>query len=333
MIEFVFTIDYEIYGNGQGSLRNQVYEPTKELITIFNKRNAKLVVFPEVAELEIIEASGADPAINMIRDQLSFLHRHGYELGLHIHPWWDSAERKDGRWILNYGRYNMGHQNKDWIDQILDRSITYLRRLINDPDFNPISFRAGHLIFQPTQPLSSALVERGIKVDSSVYKGGLWHKHNLDYRRAPKNEYYWKFTADITKSESDGEILEVPIHTHMAPTWTIFTSKRTGLQQKGKAAKQTATKVFGRLRDIMRFRYPLKYDLGQMTRSEVTQMMTRTICIDQKSPTTYRPIVVIMHTKDEIDLSVVDNLLEYLEHKHIKTSTLAEVHKKIMTFE
>jgi hypothetical protein len=40
-----------------------------------------------------------------------------------------------------------------------------------------------------------------------------------------------------------------------------------------------------------------------------------------------------MHTKDEIDLSVVDNLLEYLEHKHIKTSTLAEVHKKIMTFE
>ena len=36
MIECIFTIDYEIYGNGQGLLRDQVYEPARKLKEVFD---------------------------------------------------------------------------------------------------------------------------------------------------------------------------------------------------------------------------------------------------------------------------------------------------------
>ena len=55
MIECIFTIDYEIYGNGEGSLRELVYEPSQRLIHIFKKLNKRFVVFIEAAELEKIQ--------------------------------------------------------------------------------------------------------------------------------------------------------------------------------------------------------------------------------------------------------------------------------------
>ena len=39
MIQCIFTIDYEIYGNGTGSLKELVYDPAKKLAAIFQKQN------------------------------------------------------------------------------------------------------------------------------------------------------------------------------------------------------------------------------------------------------------------------------------------------------
>ena len=55
MLECIFTLDYEIYGDGHGSLRELVYEPAKRLKEVFEDAGAKLVVFVEVAELEKID--------------------------------------------------------------------------------------------------------------------------------------------------------------------------------------------------------------------------------------------------------------------------------------
>ena len=48
MIEFVFTIDYEIYGNGTGALSELVYEPARRLKDLFQNYNARFVAFVEV---------------------------------------------------------------------------------------------------------------------------------------------------------------------------------------------------------------------------------------------------------------------------------------------
>src|SRR3990170_6172300 len=99
MVECIFTIDYEIYGNGDGSLKGLVYEPAQKLKGIFDKAGAKFVVFVEVAEMEKIEASKTDSAIDEVKNQVQELHRQGHEIALHLHPQWYNASYENGRWL------------------------------------------------------------------------------------------------------------------------------------------------------------------------------------------------------------------------------------------
>ena len=217
MIECIFTVDYEIYGNGEGSLRDLVYEPAERLNEIFHKWSAPFVVFTEVAELQMIEATRTDPAIDLVKRQLRDFHRSGVELGLHLHPQWCNARHVAGRWVLDYSEYNLCLLPQRRIIEIVDRAIGYLRDVLAIADFTPLSFRAGNWLFQPTQAAAEVLAQRGIKIDSSVYKGGMRHQYHLDYRGALRNSYYWKFTDKVDVPVGDGVLLELPIYTQMVP--------------------------------------------------------------------------------------------------------------------
>lgn len=328
MIECIFTIDYEIYGNGTGSLRELVYDPAERLMATFQKRNARFVVFVEVAELEIIEAKSIDSAIESVKHQIRDFRKDGFEIGLHLHPWWYNAHRQNGGWILDQSEYNLCALPGERIAQIIDRGISYLRRILGESDFTPLSHRAGHLLFQNTQAAARVLAERGIKVDSSVYKGGLWAQHDLDYRPALRNGYYWRFTGDANVPDPQGILLEIPIYTQMVPTWKMFTNKRIGLQQKGSSSAHTGKKILSRMIDFLRFRYPLKFDLCQMSLKELTRIMDAVFLEEQKDPTSFRPIAAIGHTKDLVDFETVESFLAYLNEKEIKISTFEEVYPK-----
>jgi len=333
MIKCIFTIDYEIYGNGQGSLKELVYDPMERLLAIFRKHQTGFVVFVEVAELEMLEAKGTDSAINLVKQQLRNFYSEGFELGLHLHPQWYNARHEKGKWLLDYNEYNLCALPKERIVQIVDRSIAYFRDLLGVADFIPLSFRAGNWLFQPTQTVANVLVEQGIKVDSSVFKGGLQHQHKLDYRRALKNGHYWRFFDDVNVPTPRGALLELPIHTQMVPFWRMLTSKRIALQRKGNSTdqtnkNQTGKKKLYRLMDFLRLWHPLKFDFCRMTINELTRMVDTVIKEDQRDPTSFRPIVAIGHTKDLIDFQTVESLLSYLEQQKIKVTTFKEVYPK-----
>src|SRR5437868_9842034 len=232
MLECIFTLDYEIYGDGHGSLRELVYEPAKRLKEVFEDAGAKLVVFVEVAELEKIDEVRTDSAIDDVKAQIREFHRDGHEIALHIHPQWYNASYQDGTWKLDYSEYNLCTLAEDRIDSIVARSIRFLREVLDDADFIPVSFRAGNWLFQPTAVISGVLSRHGIKIDSSVYKGGRQRQHELDYRAAIANGYYWNFSADVNVSELTGPLLEIPVYTRMVPFWKMATAKRIGLQSK-----------------------------------------------------------------------------------------------------
>lgn len=328
MIELIFTLDYEIYGNGEGSLRELVVEPARKLKDIFDQSGAKMVVFVEAAELEKIEQSGSDPAINEVRNQIRSLHRDGYEIGLHIHPQWYNARREDGRWVLDYSEYNMCVLPRERISQIVDRSIGYLGDLLGVPGFAPLCFRAGNWLFQPALPLAGVLLERGVKVDSSVYKGGFQRQQGLDYRRALKNGYYWRFGDDANVEDAQGTLLELPIYTQMVPFWKMATGKRIGLQQKGGGGVKSGNGRLSRLGDFLRFKYPLKFDFCRMTLEELTRMLDAVIEKDREDPTSFKPLVAIGHTKDLVDTKTVEAFLGCLKEKGIRVSTFADVYEK-----
>lgn len=329
MIECIFTLDYEVYGNGDGSLQELVYAPAAKLKSLFDEHQAKFVVFAEAVELERIERYQTDPYIGEIGQQLREFHTQGFEIGLHVHPWWYNARRQDGTWVLDYDEYTMAALSRERIGQMIDESISYLRRTLQRPDFQPLSFRAGHLLFRPACTLAAALAERGICIDSSVYPGGVWRQYQLDYRQALRNGPYWRFTADASVPDAGGELLEVPIHTRMVPVWTMFTSKRVALERRNSSASQTGKKLLHRLTDFARFRRPLKLDFCHMTIDEFSESMDRIQHDDRRDPATFRPIVAIGHSKELVDFEAVGSFLSSLQKRRIRVSTFADIYDRL----
>ncbi len=328
MIECIFTIDYEIYGNGEGSLRKLVYEPARILKEIFFRRNGRFVVFVEVAEMEMIQAKNTDSAIDLVKDQIRDFYNEGFELGLHLHPQWYNAQYENGKWLLDYSEYNLCTLSQERMSRIINRSVSYLRDVLGASDFTPLSFRAGNWLFQPTHTLAAVLAAQGIRVDSSVFKGGLQQQHRLDYRQALKNGYFWRFQDEVNVLDPKGALLELPIYTQMVPTWKVLTTKRIGLQQKGPPASLNSQNGFYRVMDFLRLRYPLKLDFCRMTMGELTHTVDKVIQEEQQNPEPFKPIVAIGHTKDLVDLKTVASFLTYLTEKSIPVSTFVDVYQK-----
>lgn len=321
MIECIFTLDYEVYGNGTGSLNELVFEPAERLKEIFLGWNARFVAFVEAAEFEQIEAQGTDPAIEPVRCQIHDLHRRGFEIGLHLHPQWCNARHKNGHWILDTSEYNLCTLSISRIREIVAGSLNYLRYVLDGPSFTPLAFRAGNWLFQPTANAARVLTENGIRIDSSVFKGGLQHNHALDFRAALRNGYYWTFSDRVTQPDPAGRMLEIPIHTEMVPVWKMATSKRLGLSGPPSAVNTSFLHKLNRARDLLRLLYPLKLDFCRMTLNELTSMMDRVIRQDSADPSTYRPIVAIGHTKDLRDPDAVEAFLAYLSANRITVAT------------
>lgn len=325
MIECVFTIDYEIYGNGEGSLKELVYEPAERLMEVFRKWDARFVPFVEVAELEVIEAKGTDSAIDLVKKQVRDFYKEGFVPGLHLHPQWYKARYEKGRWQLDYSEYNLCTLPEERIIQIVDRAIDYFRHLLGVTDFTPLSFRAGNWLLQPTRTVAKVLADRGILVDSSVFKGGRRHEHNLDYRCAVKNGHYWRFREDAGVPDPAGSMLELPIHSQMVPFWKMPTTKRLSMERHNFSVNHAGRKTFYRLLDLLRIWHPLKLDFCRMTINEISRMLDVVIQEDRLNPTLLRPIVAIGHTKELFDLETVEAFLSYLKNKGIAVSTLNSV--------
>jgi hypothetical protein len=327
MIEFIFTIDYELYGSGHGNLRELVYEPTERLMEVFRRAGARFVPFVEVAELEVIESNGTDAAIDDIRRQVHRLYAEGFTPGLHLHPQWYEGRHCNGEWVLNYAEYNLCVLSPARIAEIVDKGIRYLRTLVGMAKYTPIAFRAGNRLFQPTSAAADVLVSRGVRIDSSVFKGGCRREYNLDYRRATANGYYWRFRHDAARAEPTGPLLELPIFTRQVPFWEMSSGKRLALERRSLSTSRWKKKFF-RLGDLMRFRHPLKLDFCRMTRHELISALGEVIRDDERTPTEMKPIVAIGHTKELVDLDTVEHLLSYLAARNIRVSTFDDVYEK-----
>ena len=330
MIECIFTLDYEIYGNGTGALRDSVYEPAERIRNIFKSWNARFVTFVEVAEFEKIESWGSDSAIDLVKRQIRDLYLEGFEVGLHLHPQWCNARYERGRWILDASEYNLCTLPPTRIVHIIQRSLDYMRYIVDQSAFTPMSFRAGNWLFQPTKTAVGVLTENGIKVDSSLFKGGVQRNHALDYRPALRNGHCWQFNDDVNRSDPNGPCIEVPIHTEMVSFWRMSTSKRMTFSNSFGLTAQRARQKVNRALDFLRFRYPMKLDFCRMTLKELTSMVDNVIREDREEPAALKAIVAIGHTKDLRDPQTVDAFLSYLHENGVAVSTFESAYPKLL---
>lgn len=329
MIECIFTIDYEIYGNGKGSLKELVYEPTERLMSIFSERKANFVVFAEALEFIKIEEHRTDEDIGRVRQQLRELFEKGFEIGLHLHPWWWNAKRANGDWQLAWNERNLCKMPEQRIDEVVRSSVEYLKAATGQPGFVPVSFRGGLWLIQPTEKMAKVLAKYGMKVDSSVFKGGRIQDIGVDYRPSMRNGYYWRFGNDVNLMDPKGALLEVPIHTEMVPFWKMLSGKRLGLHKKVPTSNGNGSPLGNRWADYARFRYPRKLDFCRMSLDEMRSVMTALLKQDRETPEVYKPVVAIGHSKDLVDFDAIREFLKFLDQNGIAVADFRQVLKRL----
>ena len=324
MIECVFTLDYEIYGNGVGSLRDLVLDPTQRLADLFQEFDAPFVLFAEAVEFAKIEEAQSDPDIAAVRAQMRELRAAGHEIGLHIHPWWANARYADARWYLDWSERSIGTLEPDRVEAIVSGAIRYLREALDDARFMPLSFRSGLWVMQPTAVVANVLARHGVQVDSSVFKGGRVQDLGLDYRPALKNAGSWRFSNDVNVPDPNGALWEIPIHTELVPFPQMLGRKRLQLQSKTRSASQ-GSPLPRCWRDFVRLRYPRKLDFCRMTFEEMRETIERVLQKKQAREAEPIPIVAIGHSKDFEDPGAVRRFLAFLQERGVPVTTFSRL--------
>jgi len=319
MIKLIFTLDYEIYGDGTGDLQLDVFEPTSKLIKIFNEYSFKFVNFVEFAELLKCKEVFGQVSINFIEEQIKEMYETGYEIGMHMHPQWFNAQLYGLSWKLDYTEYNLCTLPYKKINEYIYKGIEYFESIGIK---NITSFRAGNWLFLPSYPLSEILLKNGIKVDSSVFKGGKINKYAIDYSKSINNGYYWMFSSDVNVKDEKGGLIEIPIFSNMVSFTKVFNKKKIKLQNKHYKKKYFDYLI--KLFTSFQFKYPLKFDFCTLTYEEIKKILTDIIIEDKKSPELLEPIVLIGHSKDLFDFQTVRMFLDFIRNNNINVTTFKE---------
>jgi hypothetical protein len=221
MLKSIFTLDYEIHGNGEGCPYALMVEPTDRMLEQFEEYGAKLTILADVAEIlkfkEYAEEHKRDDYhYGKIIEQLRDAIRRGHDVQLHVHAAYFNARYEQGRWQQDWSEYNFAGLSLDRIKQIVKLGKEFLESVLQpvDPKYKCFVFRAANWSVSPSRNVVRALVENGIKIDTSVFKygrrGGLVE---FDYSNAYSNLVPWRADEDdICAHSESSQLMEFPIY-------------------------------------------------------------------------------------------------------------------------
>ena len=116
MLKVIFTLDYEIHGNGDGCPYELMVEPTERLMKLLEEYGAKLTIMADVAEIlkfrEYRDQTGEDKFhYEAIAGQLKDAIRQRHDAQLHLHASYFNAKYRNRRW------------EQDWSDPFPETTI------------------------------------------------------------------------------------------------------------------------------------------------------------------------------------------------------------------
>jgi hypothetical protein len=314
----LFTLDYEIHGNGDGNPMDLMVEPTYRLMDLLEQYNQRLIIMADVAEILCFkrykEKTGSDDFhVLDIEKQLQEAIKRGHDVQLHIHSSYFKAKWDGKHFDQCIEEYNMASLSYERINEMVSQCIEYLNKLLKpiNKDYKVWLYRAANWSMMPTESLYKVLVENGLTHDTSVYKGGCQGGNVCyDYREAHDNLLMYKASAsDINKYDSNGKLYEMPIYTEMRYFWDFISPIRIFRMIRAKFHKHkkhkkvvTSDKISkndNRKISVRSFfvKSPLKMDFNQVNGNGLIRMMKniskRMIKEDVKSI----DVVLIGHSK------------------------------------
>ena len=343
----VITVDYEIFGNGTGDVRQHVTEPTERMCRIAEKYEVPVTIFFELEEYlqferhgrELRRLLGYDPAEEM-RRQAADLARRGHDIQLHLHPQWHGARLQGSDWNL--------HHDKLTVDALFESQeettafIRERREALEAISERPVmTYRAGGFAAQPGRRLLKALEQTGFAVESSVVKG--LHRprpHPLDYRSAPSARRLWRISEEVSREEPGGPLWEIPIHSVMGRRYQQLTFKRLKTKFSRNVPKARQREMVDQLgvqanpRSLLSFLWqpvPIKLDYHNLTPAALHRMITQA----PAPPTGDLDVLVLIgHSKEHIDdKSFAEFLKRVAGDSSIRTATFPQIAREIATAE
>jgi hypothetical protein len=343
MLGLIFSLDYEIYGNGKGDFNTLMLEPTARLLDLFDTYNAKLTIMAEVAEIMALRKHiSFSSVLEKVENQLIEAINRGHDVQLHLHPAWFNARYEGHRWVLDYDEYTLAGLPLDTIDSYIRQGKQYLENLLRkaDPDkhYQCIAFRAGNWLMQPSDNIIKALEKNALVYDTSVYKWGCGQvgKYEIDYRTAHSNIFSWVVDPKDINKEKEGRygLKEIPILTKKVLITSMLTRKRYKLQRQlcrdckdetgnGRQDLGTGKKAGG-----LKLVHAKKFDFSRLTFREMKRFISyaERTC---NSTATMVPIVAIGHSTEIMDDGMLEKFLSYVSSlgtERIAWTTFSELH-------
>lgn len=226
-IGLIFTTDYEVFGNGSGSVEKCMLAPTKLMTEPMEKVGAPLTVFFDVCEYWAFEREFkagklSQDYADQIKRQLQELLSKGHDVQLHFHPQWLGATYQQEKWLLNYDQWRIGAMPEfnaevpEWsLPKLFAEGKATLEKILKPvkPNYECNTFRAGAWSIQPEAKVLKAMLSNGFKVDSTV--AAEMHFEDdftyYDFRGTPKKPF-WRINQELLTPTANG-LLEIPIFT------------------------------------------------------------------------------------------------------------------------
>lgn len=225
MRSLIFTLDYELFGNGSGDVFKHIIEPTDKMLAIVNQYGVKFTFFFEVIEYWKLKEEwekgnkmgyDKDP-IEAMESQIREAHRQGHDIQLHLHPQWVDARWENEKWIVNFDKWRLGGYDgtgENSIENLFKRGKQTLEELLKpvNPMYECIAMRAGGYNIQPSGEIVKAMKATGIMIDSSIYPGGkeTGILSNYDYSNIDPVRGFWH-VGNRLEVTGNSSIMEIPI--------------------------------------------------------------------------------------------------------------------------
>ena len=257
-MDVFFTLDYELFlGAASGSVEKCLVESGRRLSDIALSHGAHFTIFVDTTYLVRLKEPAPEhddlgKDYETVCAELEKLSADGHDLQLHIHPQWAFSDYIADSWNLDTKHYKLSDIDADTAHRLFGEGCEIIKILSGKA---PVGFRAGGFSAQPTDMLRELFIAHGLRIDSSVYPGNVYHskQQDYDYSESPMGRIY-SFDDDIVK-ESPGRFLELPLTVHkVSPMfyWRLV-SQRLSRRQchrrigDGISVKTIKSSIFNRL--------------------------------------------------------------------------------------
>lgn len=337
---FIFTTDYEIFGNGSGCVEKCIIEPTDRMAAILEKVGAKLTIFLDVCEYWAFEEEFAKGKLKknwagLIRNQLQNLVERGHDVQLHVHPQWMEYSYDGSSWSLNLDHWRTGklpYESSDHpklgLKNLFARGKETLEHMICPikPDYRCEVFRAGAWSIQPEEKVLEAMLMNGFKIDSTVAPGLKFADDYTyyDFSAAPFHKQRYKISKSITQEDKMGVLWEVPIFTHnvsiMRKLYFQALKRIKGLEMRPQGCKGSAVATinkskFQKIKDVISQQRTMFTYSDAISSEEMIYFARRALKLAAKQDK-ITPIVAISHPKSFANEKELEKLMNWLDKQN-----------------